>query len=77
MDREVREYVRGIFIMHTIPTLLCREEYSHSCNTSHEVEKIIFLKHCRVTSSISTGHTAVYGVSEKDLQYPMEWEQLC
>lgn len=75
-DRDVREYFRGIYIMHTIPTLLCRDEYSPSCNTSHEVEKVIFLKHCRVTSSISPGRTGVYGVSEKDLRYPMEWEKL-
>lgn len=75
-DRDGWERFRGVFIMHTSPTLLCREEYGPSCNTLCAVAKLTFPKHCGATSSVSPGHSGVYGISEKDLQYPIEWEQL-
>lgn len=62
--------------MHTTPTLLCREAYSPSCRTLHVVAKLIFQKHCGATSSVPPEHSGTCVISEKDLQYPVEWEQL-
>lgn len=76
LRKDVCEPFRGVFILHTTLTLLYREWYSPSCNVLCEVAKLLFPNHGKATS-VPRGYSGACGISNIDLQYPVEWQQLC